>query len=103
MAPCYDCGHDPQELAHLAAGRHTYDEVEVLGTYAVLCNFCQADFLSYDPTYFGRPLGRLVDGDIRYVRRYSDPRCTIDKYCPACDRRLAFLHFVERARDVAAG
>ena len=57
VAPCYDCGHDPEELVHLAEGRHTYDEIETLGARAVLCDFCQSDFSSYDPTYFGLPGG----------------------------------------------
>jgi hypothetical protein len=75
VAPCYDCGHDPDELRQLA---------------------------SYDPTYFGRPLGAPVGRDMQLVRAIRDPRPTIDKFCPACERRLAFLRFVKQARTVAA-
>ena len=102
VAPCYDCGHDPDELRQLAAGEHTYDEVEVLGARAVLCNFCQADFTSYDPTYFGRPLGTPVGRHMELVRVMQDPRPAHDKFCPSCNRRLAFLQFVMQARVVAA-
>jgi hypothetical protein len=102
VAPCYDCGHDPDELRQLADGEHTYDEVTVLGVKAVLCDFCQVDFSSYAPTYFGRPLGRPVGGDMQLVRGVQDPRPAIDKFCPVCQRRLAFLRFVVEARAVAA-
>lgn len=60
VAPCYDCGHDPEELVHLAERRHTYDELETLGARVILCNFCQSDFSSYDPTYFGLPRGTRI-------------------------------------------
>jgi hypothetical protein len=103
VAPCYDCGHDPEELVHLAEARHTYDEVETLGARAVLCDFCQSDFSSYDPTYFGLPHGTpLGRPHIQFVRRIQDPRANTDKFCPRCQRRLAFLRFVAQARAVAA-
>ena len=51
-----DCGHDPQELQHFADCQHTYAENLIFGPLSlVLCNFCQVDFGSYDPTYFGLP------------------------------------------------
>ena len=103
VAPCYDCGHDPEELLHLAEGRHTYDEVETLGARVVLCDFCQSDFSSYDPTYFGLPAGaRVGRPDMQLVRPILDPRPAVDKYCPQCQHRLAFVRFVAQARAVAA-
>jgi hypothetical protein len=86
----------------MAEGAHTYDEVELLGARAILCDFCQADFPSYDPTYFGRPLGTRVGMDIQLIRRIHEPCAGIDKYCPECRRRLAFLRFVQQARATAA-
>src|SRR4051794_5038082 len=47
VAPCYDSGHDPEELEHLSAGRHTYAELRIFGLTIVLCNFCWVDFSSY--------------------------------------------------------
>jgi hypothetical protein len=103
VAPCYDCGHDPAELVHLAERRHTYDEIETLGARAVLCDFCQSDFSSYDPTYFGLPRGaRLGRPYMQLVRTLRDPRPATDKFCPQCRHRLAFLRFVAQARAVAA-
>lgn len=103
VAPCFDCGHSPKELEHLAEGRHTYEEVETLGARAVLCDFCQSDFSSYDPRYFGRPPGtRLGRGYMQVLRTIDDPRPGRDKFCPQCRRRLAFLRFVAQARAVAA-
>jgi len=103
VAPCYDCGHDPEELVHLAEGRHTYDEIETLGARVVLCDFCQADFSSYDPTYFGQPRSaRIGRSSMQLIRTIRDPRAAIDKFCPTCRHRLAFLRFVVEARDAAA-
>ena len=103
VAPCYDCGHAPEELVHLAEGRHTYDEIETLGARAVLCEFCQSDFSSYDPTYFGLPRSaRLGRPYMQLVRTLRDPHAGTDKFCPQCRRRLAFLRFVAQARAVAA-
>ena len=103
VAPCYDCGHDPRELQDLAEGQHDYDEVEVCGVRAVLCDFCQADFPSYDPAYFGGRYGVPIGRDMQVIRTLREPSPGVDKYCPTCQRRLAFLRFVQQARAVAAG
>ena len=103
VAPCYACGHLPSELGDLAEGRHTYDEVETLGARAVLCDFRQSDFSSFDPAYFGRPAGTTMGHPhIQFVRTIRDPRPSVDKFCPQCQHRLAFLRFVMQARDAAA-
>src|SRR5262245_56304310 len=102
LAPCYDCGHDPDELRQLAEGEHTYDEVAVLGARAVLCDFCQVDFASSDPTCLGRARGRPLGRDIQRIRAIAEPHATIDKFCPECRRRLAFLRFVVEARAAAS-
>ena len=56
VTPCMDCGHDPTELQHFAEHCHSYAEYRILDSLSlVLCSFCQVDFGSYDPTYFGLP------------------------------------------------
>jgi ribosomal protein L37AE/L43A len=102
VAPCWDCGADPRELDHLRSGQHTYDEVEMLGAPIVLCNFCQVDFTSYDPTYFGRPLGRSLGLPTNLIRPVRKPRVEHDKVCPQCKRRLAFLRYVIQVRGAPA-
>ena len=59
-APCYDCGHDGNEIDHYKEGKHTYHEFEVFGFPIVLCNFCMVNFSSYDPEYFGFSQGTKV-------------------------------------------
>src|SRR5690348_10199500 len=54
VATCWDCGADPAELGHLAEERHKYAEFLIFDTAIILCDFCQVDFGSYDPSYFGR-------------------------------------------------
>ncbi len=96
VAPCWDCGHDSEELEHLAQGRHTYAEFTAFGALPiVLCDFCDADFGSYYAAYFGMAGERLVGNDVLGFSRSIDPQSVphSDKYCPACGHRLAFLNF----------
>jgi hypothetical protein len=99
VAPCFECGGDPHELEELAAGEHTYAELRALGELVVLCDFCQADFTSYDPAYFNRPRGtKLGLGEFEFIRELQDPRPGKDKFCGSCNHRLAFLRFLVRVR-----
>jgi hypothetical protein len=102
VAPCDECGGDPGELKELEEGYHTYSEYEVFsGLHLVLCDFCDADFSSYDPTFFGLPVGeRLSIGKWHFVRRIQNPTRGKDKFCTACGHRLSFLRFVVRARQL---
>ncbi|MGV3661956.1 MAG: hypothetical protein ACO1TE_17360 [Prosthecobacter sp.] len=101
VAPCMDCGNDPQELQHCAEGKHTYAEYLIFGPLSlVLCDFCHVDFASYDPTYFGLPQKARVDPwDMSLVREVIPCTPTFDKVCPECRRRLSFLEFVAAARE----
>jgi hypothetical protein len=102
VAPCYDCGHDPKELDDLRAGIHLYREYELFGFPIVLCNFCDVDFCSYDPTYIGRP--RVPNYYSQMIfRRDIEPTISRDKFCPTCNRRLAFLRFLAHARSQSDG
>jgi hypothetical protein len=103
VAPCYDCGHDLTELGRLAEGRHTYAEMRVFGVKIVLCDFCQVDFSSYDPTYFAREKGVRPEQQIVLVHDVLDPQPSKDKYCTTCGRRLAFVRFPEKVRASAQG
>ena len=102
VAPCMDCGHDPEELRHFAEGKHTYAEYRIFGPLSlVLCDFCQVDFDSYDPTYFGLATGTPIGFALMsFVRDIVPPPHTFDKVCPECHRRLSFLHFVSVAREL---
>jgi len=96
VAPCWDCGHMPRELDELARGEHTYTEYRVFGHHhIVLCNFCEVDFHSYNPDYFGLPArGRLIDANLEFLREFPRPwKVAKDKYCHECQRRLAFSKF----------
>ena len=104
VAPCFDCGHDPTELEHLAAEKHSYAEVLAFGVAIVLCDFCQVDFSSYDPEYFNRAKGtKLGLEEFTFVRELREPKRAKDKFCATCRRRLAFLRFVTAVRHGASG
>jgi len=53
VAPCFDCGHEESELGELAAGEHEYHRYRIFDREIVLCDFCDADFGSYYPSFVG--------------------------------------------------
>jgi len=96
------CGHVPEELEHFRAGDHTYHELEVFpGLSLVLCDFCQVDFSSYDPTYFGLSRDRrpALHG-MNMIREVHTSETRTDLVCPDCNHPLPFLQFVTSARDL---
>ena len=102
VAPCWDCGHLESELADFAAGMHTYGEYRAFGQYPViLCNFCLADFGSYDPRYFSLPEKiRSASTILEFARNFDPPALPVmDGYCDECRHRLAFLRFVVAVRN----
>jgi hypothetical protein len=103
VGPCMECGSGPREIDEALTGEHTFAEYRIFGELSlVLCNFCQADFSSYDPTFFGLPLGTRVgleNGRWEFVRDVQ-PVITKDKCCPKCGYRLPFLEFIVRAREL---
>lgn len=98
VAPCYDCGHEPAELEELSRREHEYFVYSAFGQEIVLCDFCDVDFGSYDPNYFGWPKRRPDDGLLERVRAIDDPRPARDGYCSHCRHRKAFLSFLKAAR-----
>jgi len=81
VAPCWNCGHDPAELDHLKAGRHKFAELRLQDAYIVLCDFCQLDFWSFDPAYFGRNPEFRPGKNLILVRDVVNPAVAKDKYC----------------------
>jgi hypothetical protein len=99
-----ECGCEPEEIEEAKSGYHTYAEYRIFGDLSlVLCNFCQADFSSYDPTYFGLPLGTRIgmQRGWQFVKNVP-PTIAKDKCCPVCRHRLPFLEFVTAARALHA-
>jgi len=99
VAPCYDCGHDPKELKEFADGVHNYDVYEIFGNRLVLCNFCSADFDSYDHDFLGFPEELANNYPLEYISKCDDPRLGEDRYCPECQCRLAYLVVLKDIRD----
>ncbi len=59
------------------------------------------DFGSQDPTYFGLPpKTRIGFEKMQLVRAVDGAPIGRDKFCPRCDRRLAYLEFVAAAREL---
>lgn len=93
VAPCFDCGHESIEREHFAQGQHEYHVFELWGQEIVLCDFCDADFGSYFPGYWGLPEGPHPEYPLHLVRYLDNPSIEQDLYCAPCKHRLAFLLF----------
>lgn len=101
VAPCDECGAVPQELEHFKSGKHSYAEYEVFPRLKLkLCNFCDVDFGSHDPTFFGLSRSARIGYEfMRLVQPIQEPALGKDKFCPSCNLRLTFLRFVHEARQ----
>lgn len=101
VAPCDECGGSPDEIQHFMSGKHRYAEYEVFASLTVtLCNFCDVDFGSFDPTFFGLPRNARIGYQyMRLIQPVREPPLGRDKFCPSCNLRLSFLRFVNQARQ----
>ena len=102
VAPCMECGADPAEIDYARSGMHTYAIYRIFGKFEVaLCNFCQVDFSSYDPQFFGLPRNRKVGlgHSFDFVKDLRDCSVRKDKCCPKCGFRAGFLKFLHDARE----
>lgn len=105
VAPCFDCGHAEAELRELAAGEHEYNRFRIFGQEIVLCDFCDVDFGSYYPSWFGLA-GRspgAVNYDLEFVAGVPNPQPATDLVCDNCKHRLAYLKFLVNSRRTNAG
>ena len=56
VAPGDECGGSPVEIEHFQQRRHTFRKYEIFQPLRLIfCNFCDVDFASFDPTFFGLP------------------------------------------------
>ncbi len=101
LAPCDDCGGVPEELEHFRAGKHSYNTYAVFpGLELTLCDFCRADFASYNPEFFGLPkTSRIGLEKMNIVRAVDSPAVLMGKVCTQCGLRLTFARFVVLARE----
>ena len=112
VTPCFECGVLEDQVAMLREAIQTafeHDSVNY-GVYRIfdaleitLCDFCAIDIGSYDPEYFGlRKDDKLGFQDLHIARKLHEPSVGKDKYCPECNRRLAFINFLLQAREMNA-
>jgi hypothetical protein len=98
VAPCYDCGHVDSEIGEFERHEHDYHQFVLWGHDLVLCDFCDADFGSYHPEYWGLPAGPLPNYPLELVGPVVSPKISEDHVCPQCKHRLAFLKLLSAIR-----
>jgi hypothetical protein len=100
VAPCMDCGSRPEEIQHALNNTHTYSEVRVYEDLTlILCDFCQVDFGSYHPEFFGLPKDKRIDR-MHFLRSIELIHVGKDKVCLECGYRLPFLKFIRSIREI---
>ncbi len=98
VTPCMDCGGDEFELDHYLEHRYTQYET-YFGSLITLCNYCETDFRSYKPTYFGFHKNKRPSiQDFNFIRELKDPKLSTDKFYLTYNQRSAFLKFTEHCR-----
>ncbi len=100
VAPCMYCGGYPEELNHFHEGQHTYAELEIFPNYKlVLCDFCQVDFGSHDPEFYGFHRSKKIGYEyMKHTFKVVPLSIGQDKYCTSCQLRLKYLDFVAAIR-----
>jgi hypothetical protein len=102
VAPCMECGNLSEEIEHALAGKHTYAEMRIFDDLTlVLCDFCQVDFGSFNPEFFGLPRDTRIGYEkMQFIGSVEEVRIGKDKVCPSCKYRLPFLKFMQRVREM---
>lgn len=98
---CDNCGWDNKELTHLKENKHIYTTYEIYnGLRLTFCNFCNVDFSSYRPEYFGfKNKQKIGLQHFHFIREIENPQTVKDKFCPTCSARLSFLNFLVAIRQ----
>ncbi len=104
VTPCMDCGGEPNHHDNLSDKSCEFKEIEVIsGIHLTLCPLCRINFNGYCPIYFGLPDYYPLDYRTMPIIQVISSRFMRDKYCPFCCRRLAFLQFLIKVRNLKQG
>jgi hypothetical protein len=105
VAPCFDCGHEDGEVKEFLNEEHEYSWFRIFGKDILLCDFCSADFPSYDPRYFGVAEDECkgFSYPMELIKEEKAGKIQKDFYCGKCQHRLAFIEFLIAARQSNTG
>jgi hypothetical protein len=94
IAPCLYCGGNPEELDEFRQGEHRYYIFQLFGG-DVLCDFCDVDMPSVDPTYLGFPANFKWDPafDLEPWTPVEHPQIRIELACSKCNNTLRKQNF----------
>src|SRR5262249_33439862 len=103
VTPCYICGGWPEAVARFDPSA-TFTEFRLPGGQSlVLCRGCELEEFMV-PGGWGY---RLTSGEklpvnaLQRVRAIEGPRLGRDKYCPACNLRMAFAEVIADTQQQA--
>jgi hypothetical protein len=89
-----------KEIEHALMGRHTYSQMRVCDFILTLRDFCQVDFGSLRPEFFGLSKNERIGYEkMQFVRDVKDTSIRKDKVCVRCGYRLSFLKFIAEIRN----
>lgn len=110
--PCIACGNfdfNIEVLKQDIAESYAHDSVNFANYRAfdkheiILCDLCPFDMSSFDPEVFGLEKSKAISpSDFQFLTAIENPSIERDKFCLACNMRLAYLLFVEKAQKANA-
>ena len=100
--PCDDCGCNHVEVSNFKLHKHSYKVYKIYNElHLTLCNFCDVDFSSYDPNYFGfKKDFKLNLKSFELIREIENPEISKDKFCKKCNHKIKFLNFIRDLREL---
>lgn len=101
-APCDCCGANPEEIEHFNKNMHIYRTYEIYkGLTLTLCDFCDVDFGSHKPEYFGFTNGHRIGlQNFNFIKELKNPQITKAKFCNQCLAKHSFLKFIANIRQL---
>ena len=102
ITPCYVCGGWPESVAKFDPSAEYCEFRLPTGATLVLCGDCILEEFMV-PGGWGSlliPSEKLPLNSLQQVHAIKEPQIAVDKFCPSCNYRLAFLRVIsQRAND----
>jgi len=81
VTPCYNCGHESIEIKNFKVYKNEYFLSKIYEEEIILCDFCVADFESYQADYFGVKNKSQVATVVNPIKKILNAEIKKDYYC----------------------